>query len=84
ILVVDDDQKIGTMLKRALEYEGYALQVVLTGEDALIAFMQNSFDLIVLDIMLPGLSGWEVCQEVRNTSPTPIIMLTAKDEVEER
>ncbi len=84
ILVVDDDHKIGSMLKRALEYEGYAVHVALSGEDALMACMQNSFDLIILDIMLPGLSGWEVCQEIRNASPIPIIMLTAKDEVEER
>lgn len=84
ILVVDDDLKITAMLKRSLEYEGYLVQVVHTGEDALIHVMGDSVDLIILDIMLPGLSGWETCREIRTHSKVPIIMLTAKDEVEER
>ena len=84
ILVVDDDQKITAMLKRALEYEGYLVNVVHSGEDALIALVEEAVDLVILDIMLPGLSGWETCRDIRMQSKIPIIMLTAKDEVEER
>jgi two-component system, OmpR family, response regulator MprA len=84
ILVVDDDKKIATMLKRALEYEGYEVKIVHTGEDALLAVMEKSFSLLILDIMLPGLDGWEICREIRANNHLPIIMLTAKDEVEER
>ncbi|MEW9669764.1 response regulator transcription factor [Ammoniphilus sp. 3BR4] len=84
ILVVDDDHKIGMMLKRSLEYEGYEVKVVHSGEDALLIIHEESFDLIILDIMLPGLDGWGICQEIRINNTVPIIMLTAKDEVEER
>ncbi|HJV44556.1 MAG TPA: response regulator transcription factor [Bacillota bacterium] len=84
ILVVDDDEKIATMLKRALEYEGYEVKIVHSGEDALVAVMEQPFSLMTLDIMLPGLNGWEICREIREHSKMPIIMLTAKDEVEER
>ncbi|RXT13922.1 response regulator transcription factor [Ammoniphilus sp. CFH 90114] len=84
ILVVDDDQKIGVMLKRALDYEGYEVTVVHSGEDALLLLLEKPFDLVILDIMLPGLDGWAVCQEIRVNSSIPIIMLTAKDEVEQR
>lgn len=84
ILIVDDDQKITAMLKRALEYERYDAQIAHSGEDALIKILEQPFDLIILDIMLPGLDGWETCREIRNQTRTPIIMLTAKDEVEER
>lgn len=84
ILVVDDDPKIASMLRRALEYEGYKVKVVHDGEDALLSVMEQSFELVILDIMLPGLSGWEVCREIRTNHDIPIIMLTAKDEIEER
>lgn len=84
ILVVDDDQKIANMLKRALEYEGYKVKAVLDGEDALLSVMEQSIDLIILDVMLPRLSGWEICREIRTHHAIPIIMLTAKDEIEER
>ncbi|RKD25723.1 DNA-binding response regulator [Ammoniphilus oxalaticus] len=84
ILVVDDDHKITAMLKRALEYEGYVARIAHSGEDALIALFEQPFDLIILDIMLPGLDGWETCREIRAHATTPIIMLTAKDEVEQR
>lgn len=81
---MDDDEKIATMLKRALEYEGYEVKIVHSGEDALVAVMEQPFSLMTLDIMLPGLNGWEICREIREHSKMPIIMLTAKDEVEER
>ena len=84
ILVVDDDVKIASMLKRSLAYEGYDVTFTHNGEDALIAFMENTFDLVILDIMLPGLAGWEVCREIRRQSNIPILMLTAKDEIEDR
>jgi two-component system response regulator MprA len=84
IVVVDDDIKISNMLRRALIYEGYDVETVQSGEDALIRVLESPFDLIILDIMLPGINGWEICQEIRRIRPVPIIMLTAKDEVEDR
>jgi two-component system, OmpR family, response regulator MprA len=84
ILVVDDDVKIASMLNRTLAYEGYDVTFAHNGEDALIAFMEQPFDLVILDIMLPGLAGWDVCREIRSQSQIPILMLTAKDEIEDR
>jgi DNA-binding response OmpR family regulator len=81
ILVVDDDGNICELLRLYLEKEGY--QVILTqdGESAVRAFQEHSPDLVLLDIMLPVLDGWQVCREIRKSSRTPIIMLTAKGEV---
>jgi two-component system response regulator MprA len=84
ILVVDDDVKIAEMLRRSLEYEGYHVLIAHHGEDALIYFLQHNVDLLILDVMLPGLSGWDICKEIRAISNVPIIMLTAKDDVEDR
>ncbi len=80
IMVVDDDENIGQLIKLYLEKEGYSVECVTDGVDAINRFKINSYDLIVLDIMLPGLDGWEVCKEIRKTSDVPIIMLTAKGE----
>jgi DNA-binding response OmpR family regulator len=80
IVVVDDDENICQLVRLYLEKESYSVECVHTGADGLKAFEKLSPKLMILDIMLPGLSGWEVCREIRKTSPLPIIMLTAKGE----
>lgn len=81
ILVVDDDKNICDLLRMYLEKEGYAVAMAHNGIDAVNAFNAGNPDLILLDIMLPQLDGWQVCREIRKVSEAPIIMLTAKDEV---
>lgn len=80
ILVVDDEQLLVKGLKRSLEQEGYKVLTAHDGVAALEVFRNEKVDLIVLDIMLPGLNGLEVCNAVRREKNTPIIMLTAKGE----
>lgn len=80
ILVVDDDKNICDLLRMYLEKEGYAVTMAHNGVDAVNAFNLENPDLVLLDIMLPQLDGWQVCREIRKTSETPIIMVTAKDE----
>jgi DNA-binding response OmpR family regulator len=80
ILVVDDENSIRDVLTRYLEREGYRVEVAADGPAALQATAQISPDLIVLDLMLPGLDGLEVCHQLRAQSAIPIIMLTARDE----
>lgn len=81
ILVVDDDRNICDLLRMYLEKEGYAVVMAHNGMDAVNSFNSENPDLVLLDIMLPQLDGWQVCREIRKTSEKPIIMLTAKDEV---
>lgn len=81
ILVVDDEKNICDLLRMYLEKEGYSVVMAHNGVDAVNIFASENPDLILLDIMLPQLDGWQVCREIRKTSETPIIMLTAKDEV---
>lgn len=80
ILIIDDDIHICELLQLYLEKEGYATEVVTDGLRAIDSFNTVSPDLVLLDIMLPGLDGWQICREIRKTSQTPIIMLTAKGE----
>lgn len=80
ILVVDDDSNICELLRLYLEKEGYAVKIVNDGVSAVNAFKQENPDLMILDIMLPKLDGWQVCREIRKFSDKPIIMLTAKGE----
>lgn len=80
ILVVDDDRSIAELLRLYLEKEGFEVEVCLRGDKAIEAFKKNPPNLMLLDIMLPGMDGWEVLKEVRKTSPLPIIMLSAKGE----
>ena len=80
ILVVDDDTNICELLRLYLEKDGYNVIIANDGMAALSKFRNENPDLILLDIMLPGLDGWQVCREIRKTSDTPIIMLTAKGE----
>ncbi len=80
ILIVDDERPIVDSIKYTLYREGYDVVVSYDGEDALEKFKKENPDLIILDIMLPKLSGLEVCRIIRRTSNVPIIMLTAKGE----
>ena len=81
ILVVDDDSNICELLRLYLEKEGYHALFARDGETAVKSFQEHHPDLILLDIMLPVLDGWQVCREIRKNSGVPIIMLTAKGEV---
>lgn len=78
ILVVDDEERIVDIIKAYLEIENYTIFVAYNGKDALDIFEKKSIDFVVLDLMLPGLSGEEVCKKIRLTSQVPILMLTAK------
>jgi DNA-binding response OmpR family regulator len=80
ILLVDDEQPVQKLLTYPLEKEGYEVVQAFDGQQALQAFEQQQFDLVVLDIMLPRMDGLEVCQRLRAKSRVPIIMLTAKAE----
>lgn len=81
ILVVDDEKNICDLLRMYLEKEGYSVVIAYTGLDAVNMFASENPDLVLLDVMLPQLDAWQVCREIRKTNETPIIMLTAKDEV---
>ncbi|RAK22220.1 two-component system response regulator ResD [Anoxybacillus vitaminiphilus] len=80
ILVVDDEERIRRLLKMYLEREEYAIEEADNGDDALTMALENDYDLILLDLMLPGKDGIDVCKEIREKKATPIIMLTAKGE----
>jgi two-component system response regulator MprA len=84
ILVIEDEQKIADFLRRGLTYEGFTVEVRLDGESGLKAARDNPPDLVILDVMLPGLDGWEVCRRLRAAGALPILMLTAKDSVPDR
>ncbi len=81
ILIVDDDVNICDLLRLYLEKEGYETEIATDGYKAIDCFNSSSPDLVLLDIMLPGLDGWQICREIRKTSQVPIIMLTAKGEL---
>ena len=78
VLVVDDDPNICDVLRMYLENEGYSVILAYDGEEALVKFNALKPDIILLDVMLPTLDGWQVCREVRKKSSVPIIMITAK------
>ena len=80
ILIVDDDANICELLRLYLEKDGFDVCVAEDGREALEAFESFSPDMVLLDIMLPRLDGWQVCREIRKNHNTPIIMLTAKGE----
>jgi len=85
ILVVDDDRRLSAVIKRGLMEEAYAVDLAYDGEEGEYMAEVNPYDLIILDIMLPGKDGIEVCRELRTKKVnTPILMLTAKDTVEDR
>ncbi len=84
ILVVDDDSNICELLRLYLEKEGFTAVTAADGEQALAVFEAEKPDLILLDVMMPRLDGWQVCREIRKTSRCPIIMITAKGELFDR
>ena len=79
VLVVEDEDSISDPLSYMLRNEGFEVAVATTGPDALEEFDRHGADLVLLDLMLPGLPGTEVCRQLRNRSAVPVIMLTAKD-----
>ena len=84
ILVVDDEKRIVEILKAYLERDGYRVIAAYDGRSALELARNNSPDLIILDLMLPEISGWDVCRTLRKESDVPIIMLTARDETTDK
>jgi two-component system response regulator MprA len=84
ILVVDDDARLAASLRRALAYEGHAVELAGDGPAALVAARDRPPDLVVLDGMLPGLDGLDVCRRLREGSDVPIMMLTARDAISDR
>ena len=81
ILVVDDESRMRKLVKDFLSRKGYAVDEAADGEEALEKFFSDQkYDLIILDIMMPRIDGWEVCREIRKESKVPVIMLTAKGE----
>nr|WP_122013459.1 response regulator transcription factor [Maliibacterium massiliense] len=80
LLVVDDEPSIVKGLRFSLQQDGYEVEIAYDGQEALEKFEQGTYDLIVLDVMLPRMDGMQVCQRVRESSDIPIIMLTAKGE----
>jgi DNA-binding response OmpR family regulator len=80
ILLVDDDPNIRQLVRLYLEKEGFDVSEAARGDEAIKAFKASPPNLMLLDLMLPGMDGWQVCREVRKVSNIPIIMLTAKDE----
>ncbi len=80
VLVIEDDRKIASLVKRGLESEGLTVEVALTGTDGLWLAREGSWDLIILDILLPGRNGFQICADLRDDGDwTPILVLTAKD-----
>ncbi|HET9611756.1 MAG TPA: response regulator transcription factor [Acidimicrobiales bacterium] len=78
ILCVEDDERIRTAVKLALEDEGWAVEEADTGEEALNAFQRQPADVVLIDIMLPGIDGFDVCRAIRRVSDVPIVMVTAR------
>ncbi len=84
ILIIEDDPSISKLLQRGLAYEGYNVECAPDGKTGLVKARDNAPDLVVLDWMLPGLDGLEVCHRLRMGGSIPVLMLTAKDTVEDR
>jgi two-component system, OmpR family, response regulator len=85
ILIVEDDPEMGDLIQRGLNAEGYETRVVTDGVEALIAVSNEEFSLAAIDVMLPGMTGFEICRRIRNSgSSMPLLLLTARDAVEDR
>lgn len=84
ILVIEDDPKTGDYLRKGLRESGYAVDLARTGSDGLHMALEQDYDLVVLDVMLPGLDGWQVMSALRSKRDLPVLFLTAKDQVEDR
>ncbi len=77
ILIIEDDQRVCSVLRKGLEEEGFSIDIFMEGNDGIAAFFKQRYDLVILDIMLPTISGLEVCSKIREKSSVPILMLTA-------
>src|ERR687888_2133772 len=85
VLVVEDELRMASLIRRGLFQEGLAVDIASTGEDALWMAQASEYDALVLDVMLPGIDGFETCRRLREESVwTPVLMLTARDAVEDR
>lgn len=84
ILIVEDEPQIARVLQLELEFEGYTTATAHTGVDGLISFREGAFDLVLLDIMLPEMSGLDVLKRIRKDSLTPVILVTAKGDVADK
>src|SRR5579875_2910032 len=85
VLVVEDDVKMASLLKRGLEEEGHAVDVAREGRDGLWMAKENPYAAVVLDVMLPGIDGFEICRSMREAGVwAPVLMLTARDAVGDR
>lgn len=84
ILIIEDDEKIRRILQLELTHEGYRVDTAIDGDDGIDKFNSNKYDLILLDLMLPKLSGEEVCKNIRSMSEIPIIVITAKDQIKNK
>lgn len=85
VLIIEDDRRIASVLEKGLKAESYAVDIAYTGEDGEELAAVNEYDVIILDIMLPGQDGWETCANIRRDRiNTPILMLTALDDVDDR
>ena len=84
ILVVEDEFKTADYLRKGLSESGYLVEVALNGLDGQHLIQESEFDLIILDVMLPGIDGWQLLQIVRRRAQTPVLFLTARDAVEDR
>ena len=80
ILIIEDEEAIADLEKDYLELSGFEVEIENRGDTGLVRAMKEDFDLIILDLMLPGIDGYQVCREIRHTSDVPIIMLSAKGE----
>ena len=84
ILIVEDDASINELLKEALEKENYRCTQAFSGTEARMLLQMNSYSVVLLDLMLPGISGEEVLKEIRKRGSTPVIVLTARDTIDDK
>ncbi|MFM0337142.1 heavy metal response regulator transcription factor [Paraburkholderia fungorum] len=84
ILVIEDELKTAAYLKKGLEESGYAVDIANDGPQGLLLAQEEEYDVIVLDVMLPGMDGWTLVKTLRNTRTTPVLFLTARDDVDDR
>jgi two-component system copper resistance phosphate regulon response regulator CusR len=84
ILVIEDDPKTGDYLKKGLKESGYAVDLARTGTDGLHMALADDYDLVVLDVMLPGVDGWQIMRALREKRDLPVLFLTARDQLNDR
>ena len=84
ILVVEDEPKAGDYIKKGLSESGFVVDLARTGRDGQHLATSGDYDLVILDVMLPGIDGWHVMQEIRKVKDTPVLFLTARDAIEDR